>query len=439
LLLCAGVLSTTPGCAPDSAPVPDTNGPDEIDTPAPVALPNGGHIVSEYVLQVRPRSKTTKLLRLKPGVSSRPGFNPASVDSLNAIQDNNPGFGPTDSVELDTDQNSIFYGAACPGGLTASFCGTVTLGSFYTRPLNNVYVQVTSITDVNGATLANHSSINSDAAPSWLSDGGLGLWSYKATSSTNAGVIGTAPDNFGARTWVFADPDQADTNILLRVVSTLTYTDYTRTTSMATWVDACALAVHTSYSASGDTASTIPFTFTFYDKVASGSNNINYNRDGVFTFLSTRPPSATNSTYPTTPIAVGLPENPQVKSASPAGYVFWDGLNYGTTSTLCAGLDPTSTAPQRRYVVTWKNMKFFGSSVGVLNFGAIFNEGTDTIDMIYNSMTGTPAARVAGSGAIAGAVQGKFGSTNISTPSSIAIGATVVPTSGLKFRFTPKP
>jgi hypothetical protein len=409
-----------------------------------VALPNGGHIVSEYVLQVRPSAKTAKLLHLKPGVSSRPGFNPQSIDSLNAIQDDVAGSGPADSVELDTDQNSIKYGAACPGGVAASFCGTVTLGSFYTRPLNNTYVQVTSITDVNGASLAGHSSINSDAAPSWLADGGLGLWSYKATASTVAGVMGTTPNNFGARTWVFADPDGQDTNILLRVVSTLTYSDYTRTTSTATWVDACALATHTSYSGSGDTSSTIPFTFTFFDKVASGSNNINYNRDGVFTFLSTRPPSAANTNYPTTPIAVDLPENPQAKSASPAGYVFWDGLNYGGTSTLCGGLDPTSTAPQRRYVVTWKNMKFFGSSVGVLYFGAIFTEGSDTIDMLYNSMTGTPAARVAGSGAIAGAVQGKFTNaqgvtTNISTPSSIAVGATVVATSGTKFRFTPKP
>ena len=135
LLLCTGVLAVTPGCA-DSEPFPDTEGPGATEGPAPVALPNGGHVLDEYVLQVRPRSHTTKLIHLEPGASSRPGFNAQSVDALNAVQDNVAGSGPANSVELDTNQASIKYGATCPSGIATEFCGDVTLRSFYTRSLS---------------------------------------------------------------------------------------------------------------------------------------------------------------------------------------------------------------------------------------------------------------------------------------------------------------
>ncbi|MEP7122196.1 MAG: hypothetical protein ABJE95_14850, partial [Byssovorax sp.] len=220
LLLCAGVLSTMPGCAADTAPFPETDDPGATDRPAPAAIPGVGSVISEYLLQVNPKERTSKLIHLKPGVASRPGFNPQSVDSLSIEQDGNPGTGTPENVELNT--TSVQYGVACPSGLVNEFCGTVTLGSFYSRPLNNVYAQVTSIYDVNGHALTGHSGINSDSTPSnWTGgalDNSLGLWQYTGAGMTTGAVGTTATSKFGTRTWEFADPDGQTTNILLRVV-----------------------------------------------------------------------------------------------------------------------------------------------------------------------------------------------------------------------------
>ncbi len=440
LFAVAFALGVVPGCA-DTEPFPDSDDPEIQEGPAPVAIPGLGHVVGEYVLQIRPSQRTAKLIHLKPGASSQPGFNPESVDSISIEQDNNPGTGTVNNVELNT--TSVQYGTACPSGKAASFCGTVTLGSFYTRPLNNVFAQVTSITDSNGNPLTGHSSINSDSAPSGWSqpvDASLGLWKYTGAGMATGAVGTTATSKFGTRIWEFADPDGQNTNIYLRVLASLKYSNYARSTSTAAWVDACGTTGHTSIKpTTGFGATTIPFPFTFYDQAAA--TKINYNRDGMFTIGTTTPTDSNNTGYPTTPVSVTLPENPSAKSVRPGAYVFWDGLNYGAGGAICTVVDPASAAPQRRFVTTWKNMKFFGSGNGtsVLYFSAILSEGSDTIDMIYNSMTGTPAAKVAGSTAVVGALQGAFGGSNISSPTGISPGSTTVPATGLKYRFTPIP
>ena len=440
LLAGAFALGAVPGCE-EAESFPDTDEPGITQGPAPVAIPGLGHVVGEYVLQVRPRQRTAKLIHLKPGASSQPGFNPQSVDPISIEQDNNPGTGTANNVELNT--TSVVYGAGCPSGKAAAFCGTVTLGSFYTRSLNNVFAQVTSITDSTGAPLTGHSGINSDAAPTGWSapvDASLGLWKYTGAGMATGAVGTTATSKFGTRIWEFADPDGQDTNIYLRVLASLTYADYTRGASTATWVDACTTAGHTSVKPTTSFSTTnMPFSFVLYNQAPL--KQINYNHNGMFTIGTTAPTDSTNTGYPATPVSVSLPESPLLKSVSPAVYVFWDGLNYGTITTpssICTVVDPASAAPQRRFVIGWRNMKFFNSSNGVLNFEAILTEGSDTIDIIYNSMTGTPTAKVAGSTAVAAATQGTFNGSTIATPFGISPGAVTV-TSGLKFRLTPVP
>jgi hypothetical protein len=465
LLLCTGVLAVTPGCA-DSEPFPETDDPGATEGPAPVALPKGGHVLDEYVLQVRPRSHTTKLIHLKPGVSSRPGFNPQSVDALNAVQDNVAGSGPADSVELDTDQNSIKYGAACPKGLTAEFCGTVTLRSFYTRSLNNVFVQVTSITGTNGNDLSTtHQGINSDTAPSWMTgSSAMGLWKYTGAGVTNAGVLASVsatPSNAGARVWEFADPDGADTNILLRVVASLTYKDYTRTgPTTATWVNICATGVNDSQPKTADTPVALPFGFTFYN-IQNTLSSI-YNRDGVLTLGGGSPPSGVNSINNNTVDIfknVTLPENPASISASPGIYVFWDELNFNSASSLCRGV--TGTAPNRTFTFTWRSMHGFstGQNTTNLNFNVVLSEGSDTIDMVYGVMSAaagaevtnppvapstiTNAQRAQGHNAVIGVEGPTTGGTNIATPFPAAAGGTVISLSNsatnVAYRYTPVP
>jgi hypothetical protein len=447
LLLWAGASSVLPGCS-DTAPFPDVDGPGLNDSPTPESLSEGGNVMGEYVLHVSPRDRTTTLRRLKPGVSSRPGFNPQSVDNLFVEQDGVPGTGSVNTVELNTDPSSVMYGASCPGGIAASFCGTVTLGSFYTRPLNNVFVQVTSIVDSAGVPVTGHSGLNSDGAPSWLSDSGYGLWKHTAASATTPGVVGTAPNNLATRTWVFADPDGLETNILLRVVATLSYRDYTRTTSTQAYFNACTLNF-AGKPTTVDTAVTLPFGFSFYGIQATTSAA--FNRNGVVAFNGASPPSGANSAFKNT----FLPENttPHI-TTSPGLYVFWDKLNYNNSATgLCHGT--TGTAPNRKFVFTWRNLKGFGNTDNTANlsFSVALSEGSDTIDMSYGTMSGaagndgttfptsptiiTNAQRAAGKKAVIG-VQGPSGSVSIATPSFAGIGGTTI-VANTAYRYTPVP
>lgn len=467
LLLCTGVLAVTPGCA-DSEPFPETDDPGATQgpVPGPVALPNGGHVIDEYVLQVRPRSHTTKLIHLNPGVSSRPGFNPQSVDPINVVQDDKPGSGPPGSVELDTNQASIKYGITCPSGLATSFCGDVTLRSFYTRSLNNVFVQVTSITGTNGNDLSTtHNALNSDTAPSWMTgSSAMGLWKYTGSGVTNVGVLASvsnSPSNAGLRTWEFKDPDGADTNILMRVVASLNYKDYTRTgPTAATWMNPCTKPTNDG-TPTGDVTLAIPFGFTFYN--TQNTTVATYNRDGVVTLAGATPPSSMNWNATNTADifkSTTLPENSASISTSPGIYVFWDELNFNASATsLCHGT--IGTAPNRQFTFAWRNMKGFstGANKTNLDFAVILSEGSDTIDMVYGKMnapsggaevTKLPTApstitnmdRAQGKKAVIG-VQGPSGGVNISTPASAAAGDTVIPVSAtdtnIAYRYTPVP
>jgi len=435
-------MSVLPGCA-DTAPFPEVDGPGLNDRPAPESLPEGGSVMGEYVLHVSPRNRTATLRRLKPGVSSRPGFNPQSVDNLIVEQDGTPGSGTVNTVELNTDPDSVKSGAACPGGLTDSFCGTVTLGSFYTRPLNNVFVQVTSILDNDGVPMTGHRGINSDGPPSWLSDSGYGLWKHTAASATTTGVVGTAPNNLAARTWVFADPDGQDTNLTLRVVASLSYKDYMKSTSTQAYINACTFT-NDGQPTLLDTTVTLPFGFSFYGIQAT--KTATFNRNGVVAFNGTAPPSGANTAFKST----FLPENTKLPvSVSPGLYVFWDKLNYNNTATaICHGT--SGTAPNRQFVFTWRNMKGYGNTDNSTNltFSAVLTEGSDTIDLVYKTMSSavgndtvfttiTNAQRASGKKAVVG-VQGPSTGGNISTPAFAPLGGTDTST-GKAYRFTPIP
>lgn len=449
LLLCAGAISALPGCS-DTAPFPEMNGPGLTDRPSPTpeGLGDGVTIVSEYVLQVRPSQKTAKLRRLKPGVRSRPGLSSQSVDNLTVEQDALPGSGTANTVELVTTE--VLYGVDCPSGIEESFCASVVLGNFYARSLNNVFVQVTAITDANGDLLSDHSSINSDGKPSWLQDAGFGLWKHTGEGVNTPGVVGTtAASKLAPRDWEFADPDGQDINITLRVVATLSYSDYLSSPSSQPYINACTLPGFASTKPTvGNSAAVIPFPFTFYGTQATTMTR--FTRNGVITFGMAVPPSAANMPFVN---ANSLPENPVVLSVSPGLFVFWDQLNYNTTTTkgtssLCYGT--SGTAPNRQFVITWRNMRGFNDPTDTTNltFSAILSEGSDTVDLTYGSMSGgsvndpnvypafppiSYARRAAGKKAVVGLQGG-----GIASPFPAVRGGTDTAT-GKSYRFTPQP
>ena len=115
---------------------------------------------------------------------------------------------------------------------------------------------------------------------------------------------------------------------------------------------------------------------------------------------------------------------------------------------MCYGT--SGSAPNRQFVVTWKNMRGFNDPTDSTNltFSAILSEGTDTVDFAYGSMEGgtgndvnvyptsptvTYARRAAGKKAVVG-VQGG----GIATPFPAVRGGTDTST-GKVYRFIPSP
>ncbi|MFS8065147.1 MAG: hypothetical protein ACMG6S_02125 [Byssovorax sp.] len=461
MLLCAGVVSALPGCL-DTAPLPDVDGPGLTGrpSPAPEQLGQGTAVIGEYVLHVSPRQRTAKLGRLERKGSARPGLTTQSVDDLDLDQDSDAGSGAVNTVELNT--TSVDYGAACPSGIASSFCAHVELGNFYARSLNNVFVQVTDIKDgpledPASQTITGHGSINSDGQPFFLPDDpGFGLWKHTGLGVTTAGVVGTTfTSKIAPRDWEFADPDGADTYIYLRVLASLSYSDYGWNVSTQAPINACSLSTSTlTKPLAGSAVATIPFPFTFYS--AQATTTARFTRDGVVTFGTAVPPSAANTPF----VNVNLPEEPVSVSVSPGLFVFWDQLNYNTVPItapkssipgICYG--EIGAAPNRQFVITWNNMRGFNDLTNTMNltFSAILSEGSDTIDLVYGSMlsgkgtdpnvyppdvdmTTSYKARAAGKKAVVG-VQGADG---VATPFPALRGGTDTST-GKGYRFTPQP
>jgi hypothetical protein len=370
------------GCA--DAGGQDGGAPGALFPSEPPRAPEESSVVAEVIAHISPSKKT---ISFEPVPRATPGLGTQSIDELNLSQDNNPGDGLRTTVELVT--NSVGFNADCPAPYQVNtFCGNVTLTSFYQRTLANVFVQATSITPPTG-----HNALNSDPSEFGLSDT-FGLWKYTSPAASTEGVIGQAPHNSGTRDWVFANPDNADTSILLRVVSSLKYSGYIFDYSNASFIDACSGGVTTT---SSSAQQTMPFPFTFYQ---STNGVVRFNVKGMLTFGNVNgSASGSNVALP----SAGAPK--------PGLFVFWDNLKYGVGGKMCYKV--VGSAPNRQVAITWNNMTFADSpdlNTANLQFGVILTEGTNNIEVVYNSMSGL-SSRPEGDSATIG-VQNETGSAS---------------------------
>jgi hypothetical protein len=386
--------------------------------------PPRGEVLAEVVARVSPREK--RLTFERPGA---PGFAPQSVDTLPIVADGVAGSGPANTVELVTTSiGDTFAGDTCPGVPRGqgAFCADVTLGQFYGQPLDHVFVQITSIADTAGRPFPGHASIDSDPAELGL-DASLGLWKYTSPGAATPGTVGAAPDNSASRSWVFANPDDADWVMGLRVLASLTYASYQRAPAALPFVDACASGTNLGQQLT--TQVTLPFAFTLYDTTTT---TLTLNRRGVIV--------AGSSALVAPAKAVKLPASGNVPGCSsfkqcavprPAIFAFWDGLLYLGPGALCT--QELGTAPNRSFAVTWSHMS--GSVLADLGsdytFTAVLHEGTDVIDLLYGQMLG-PAPDASGGAATVG-VQNAAG--------TVATSANRVPAygTGAAYTFTPVP
>jgi hypothetical protein len=402
-----------------------------------IPLPQGDRVVGEFEVRLRPSVGELAIVQKSRDASEGLGLSPESQRELPILQDQIPGSGPADTVELVT--NSVNLGAGCPAPYqTASFCGNVTLRHFFqNQGFNNVYVQVTAIMDQLGRPLSGHCAKNSDPAALGL-DNSLGLWRYTASGyNPLSGILGKAvtgaTDNAATRDWVFDNPNNANTIIWLRVVASSTYANYTRTgsTTAVNFIDACGLpGANTSTSTPPITGVPLPFPFTLYgggDSTSYGltSTKVSYSFKGEISLGDTPLQGGSNLSLPST------------SAPKPAIFPFWDDLAYNANGKLCSGV--SGTAPNRIFVITWNDMKFATDAANTtsLIFSAYLYEGSDKIEFVYKNMTSlSQQVRANGNSATIG-MQDATGT--VATPNSIS-GGTFVSADGSTMRsfvFTP--
>ncbi len=381
--LSLGVLALLPGCVgEESAPVPLLQ-PDEGAGEPAAPLPAQSAIIGEFDAHLSPsrRAMTFTAVRRAAGGD----LSAQSVDDLNVIQDLTPGSGPPGTVELVT--NSVGFDSQCPTGYKShSFCGNVTLRHFYTGILSNAFVQVLSVTNpTTGADMIDHGGTNGDPSEFGL-DATRGLWKYTSSASSSPGVLAESPYNSGTRDWVFSNPDDADITIRMRIVASLSYASYTMDFSSQPFIDACSVGTNLGPVASA--TQTMPFPFTLY---ASTSATVKFNKRGMITFGNVNGTvSGINVELPTT------------AAPRPALFPFWDDIAFGASSSgICYAA--LGAAPNRQYVIQWKNMNFTAAAdrTASLNFEAILSEGTNQIDLVYGTMSG-PTSRTDGDSATVG-------------------------------------
>ena len=156
------------------------------------------------------------------------------------------------------------------------------------------------------------------------------------------------------------------------VAGTPNPTAYTRVATAQTWLDACSggtgRATWMPTTDDSATSTTIPFSFSFF---GSGYTTIGFSTNGAIGF-----PSVTSS-WGNTTIPSGNPNSI---------FPFWDDL-YTSPTGVCTST--FGSAPNRQFVVQWTGTYYFGGDDGSrLNFEAVLSESTNTIDLLYNGMTG---------------------------------------------------
>lgn len=191
---------------------------------------------------------------------------------------------------------------------------------------------------------------------------------------------------------------------------------YVRGPSPLSWTDACTTpgaSLWLTLSDDGVVPVNIPFTFQFYG-IPYGMVNVSAN--GLLSFSSS---SVTwnNTILPTANVPNSV-------------FAFWDDLIQRTG--VCTVT--TGTAPNRRFITQWNNATFFGSLdlTANLTFEAVLSEQTQTIDLLYQTMTGE-GLRSSGSSATIGIQEGAgagFDLVAFNTPRAIR--------SGDAFRWTPQ-
>jgi hypothetical protein len=191
------------------------------------------------------------------------------------------------------------------------------------------------------------------------------------------------------------------------------FTSYAVASFPQPFLDACTLVGHSEALAGADdaTATTqLPFEFIFYAHRAAAGSTVWFSSNGALGFGSA------STEWDSDCLPSSLIRN--------AIFPFWDDLVQRTR--VCTGT--TGSAPDRRFVITWDDARFWGDTSAHMTFSAILNESTHTIDLVYGTMNGS--SRTQGSLATIGIQDTGTRSTQFSCDTASVM-------SGSALRFTP--
>jgi hypothetical protein len=194
-------------------------------------------------------------------------------------------------------------------------------------------------------------------------------------------------------------------------------TRYVQATSTQAFLDACAAPGRTTHLASRDDGSetvTLPFAFRYWATNLTAGAMINITSNGWIGMLGA-PDASLGGTIPST--------------GTPNGVIapYWAD-NYTRAPGMCVAT--FGTAPNRQWVVEWLNAYHYASGSESLTFEVVLTETANTVDFVYQTMTGANASRVVG-------IESPDGALGVG--GCAGGGYNCAPANGYRVRFTPAP
>jgi|GEM_PF-674985 len=341
----------------------------------------------------------------------------------------------SNTMTFSTNWATIGSGGGAYDCLSTQLCASVTVQNDTSRALGTVYVEIDSLSPTG------YEAVNSvTPPPGYPLSNARGLWLYDTLT----------PGGGTARTWKFGLAGTADFTFNVRVLATFNRNSYNVSSfpipdtsnggaapwddDVPVWRDACGAAL------SLPAYVTMDFPFTLYDWTFSTSyGEMSISPFGMGVFDVSGPPTLPLADPP-------LPDPNQVYNIFP----FWEDL---TNATVCRATE--GTAPNRRFIVTWKDAQIVGFPETNMTFSTVLREGSDDIYFLFHRWSAvtnfctalsTPAAlRSRGINAVAG-IQGDGTATNVSKPFSsggipvlLPFHNSSCPGAGYGFRLTASP
>ncbi|MBL8679311.1 MAG: hypothetical protein JNK05_09110 [Myxococcales bacterium] len=193
-------------------------------------------------------------------------------------------------------------------------------------------------------------------------------------------------------------------------------TRYTQTTSTQPFLSACTAAGRQTVLTSVDdstAATTLPFAIRFWDQNLAAGAPVTVSSNGNIQLLSGGS-TLTSGSIPST----------STPNATIAPY--WRDL---VTSTSGVCIATFGTAPNRQWVVQWQSVTHYSSGTGPLTFEVVITETTNTIDLVYGTMSSVLSAAVG--------VENTAGT--LAVGGCAAMATSCAPASNSRVRFVPSP